>query len=794
MALKKLTPPPGIDHKSTAFEAGESWYDSNNMRFRSGRAESIGGWARDGSYSLEGVGRAAFSSKDYEGNNYQWVGTTWKLYVVAGNAAIDITPIRVTDSRTGLSANVVRAVENPLVPGEGCALVQFTQADHGLAVNDWVNFTSVTITGSPVENYTSAMFEIDLGFQVFSIVDTDNFIIYLTDADGAAIDFGGTSFTDGFSNLSMSAYTYHFRETSGLDAAVDGQGFGAGLWGGSKSPDGKAFGAADPIGLDGSGKLLVTDTGHVLVNGDEVYFNDLAGTLGNTIPYDTTRLNGRWWAVSDKTTNNFKIDVEVTPTGTPTAGGGSGATYYKAKGSPLSVYDNVLRGFGDASPLSLDVGSVRRCYIDNYGEDIIYANSGSTLYYYDTDSNTSGGVPISGVTKPAVKMSDAASFLGNSGVPDVVDSFLVSKKDGHCVALGCDDVGSSGSLNPLLVRWSDQQNPFDWTPTPTNTSGGQVLRVGSRIMGGVSTKDEVLIFTDSAVYSMRFKGPPDVFQFTLVTQGVSVVSSTSAANASNVVYFMGNDGFYVYSGSVTPLPCPVAAYVYDDFNTEQRAKVYSAVDSAFSEVSWFYPSSDSFECNRYVTFNYDEKVWYYGKYDMTEMDNGLTSTMYKNRTAWRDAVVFSQPMATILSSYTLSSALAPILIKTQVYAHDSQVIASTPSPYIETGDLSIAEGDRLSLYTEIIPDFQIFNNGSYGATITSILQSQNYPGGTVSSPVSLVSEVDSSGVYESNPDGSGFSVRGRGRAIRFRVESGQSVRGQFRVGDYRLRLQPDGRR
>ena len=199
------------------------------MRFRSGRAESIGGWDRDGSYSVEGVGRAAFSSKDYSGNNYQWVGTTWKFYVVAGNDAIDITPIRATAARSGLAANVVRAVEDPLSSGSGCALVQFTQEDHGLAVNDWVNFTSVTM--SNIENYTSAMFEIDRGFQVESIVDTDNFRIYLTDANGDPINFGGTSFTGGFADLSMSAYTYHFRESSGLDAAVDGQGFGAGLWG-----------------------------------------------------------------------------------------------------------------------------------------------------------------------------------------------------------------------------------------------------------------------------------------------------------------------------------------------------------------------------------------------------------------------------------------------------------------------------------------------------------------------------------------------------------------------------------
>ena len=540
--------------------------------------------------------------------------------------------------------------------------------------------------------------------------------------------------------------------------------------------------------------MLVTTDGHGLSDGDEVYFNGLTGTLGATNPYDITRLNGRWWVVSEKTTNDFKISVGVTPTGgAASISLGSDQSYYKATGSPLSVFDGIVRGFGDASPLSLDVGSVRRCYIDNYGEDIIYANSGSTLYYYDVSANTSLGVPIPGVTNPAVKMSDA-TFSGNNESSEVVDSFLVSKKDGHCVALGCDDVGTSNTLNPLLVRWSDQQNPFDWMPTPTNTSGGQVLRVGSKIMGGISTKDEVLIFTDSAVYSMRFKGPPDVFQFTLVTQGVSVVSATSAANASNAVFFMGNDGFYVYSGSVSPLKCPVAAYVYDDFNFDQKAKCYSAVNSAFSEVSWFYPSKESFECDRYVTFNYDEDIWYYGKYDMTAMDNTMSSTMYKNRTAWRDAVVFNQPMSVLLANYTLSTANSPVRVQSYVYAHDSITRSPSPYPYIETGDLTIADGDRMSLYTEIIPDVEVFNTENRYATIKTTLKGQTYPGNPVTTDVELSSQLTGSGNYVTESNGQGLSVRGRGRAVRFRVESLQSVSGQFRIGDFRLRLQPDGRR
>jgi len=270
--------------------------------------------------------------------------------------------------------------------------------------------------------------------------------------------------------------------------------------------------------------------------------------------------------------------------------------------------------------------------------------------------------------------------------------------------------------------------------------------------------------------------------------------STSSVNAANAVFFMGNDGFYVYSGSVKPLPCPVAAYVYDDFNFDQKAKCYGSVNSAFSEVSWFYPSSESFECDRYVTFNYDEEVWYYGKYDMTAMDNTMSSTMYKNRTAWRDAVVFNQPMSVLLAEYTLSSQISPRIARSHVYAHDSLTRSPSPYPYIETGDLTIAEGDRMSFYTEIIPDVEVFNTDNRYATIKTTLKGQDYPGNPVTTDVELTSEFTGSGSYVTATNGQGLSVRGRGRSVRFRVESLQSISGQFRIGDFRLRLQGDGRR
>jgi hypothetical protein len=705
MPLTKIKIPAGINRESTEYAAGSSWYDCDNIRFRGGVAESISGWTRDSMYMLNGIGRACFSSRDYSGNNYQFVGTNWKFYVIVGTEAYDIT---------GLGP-AITAFSDFLSTTSGTPFVKVTLANHGVKVNDWINFVSVA--DASVGGLTQALLTQVDGFQVTEVDGLNDFYIYIEDGT-TGLPVNATSTV----NNQGGAITYRLRTVAGTNAVVRGSGFGAGVWGGTLPPE-------------------------------------------------------------------------------PTRGWGDPA------GAASSILTN----------------DVRRVYIDNYGEDVMFANSGGPIFYWDTSSNTTNGVPGSGASfglDDAAVALNSIEFAGSQDPPDIVDSFLVSKRDGSCVAFGCNDIGSS-SQNSLLVRWSDQNNPFDWRPTPTNTAGGQVLRVGSKIIGGVPTKDEVVVFTDAAVYSMRFIGPPNIFSFSLISQNVEIVSHKSAAEASSSVFFMGNDGFYVYTGgAVRNLECPVAKFIYDDLNFAQAQKTFSAVDSRYSEIMWFYPSKSgqengSFEPDKFVCFNYEELTWTIGTFDMSsvQFDGGMQSATY-NRTAWRDAINTDNPMASYLYMFDQSPGLSggranPIIEKSAVMIHNSGTSAQGGpiNSFVSSGDVEISDGPELSFYSQIIPDLMVFNS-SGESSVTLSLQGKYYPGDANSSqegsvvanfaaPAAMTPSVVSSYTVGSGAGSDAYvramHIRGRARAASLKV-SASSTSAQWRLGDVRIDLRPDGSR
>jgi hypothetical protein len=794
--LKRIHFPPGINHQSTQFAASGSWYDANNIRFKSGVAEMIGGWSRDETYTLQGIGRACFSNRDYSGNNYQYAATDWKVYAITGADATDITPVRSSGSLS----------TDPFAVLDGDSQIRVTHVSHGLAVNDWVVFTSATEGGGGV---TTADLTQAHGFQVSTIFSADYYGFYAVDwTTGDPIVPSGSDISVGGS------VNFSYKITSGLSAQVSGQGFGAGLWGGNGTPTSYDL-ASNPITVaSASDEVTVEIDGTepsspaVIAVDDQLYLLGLTGTSVGGVNLEA--LNGHWWTVTDVSAlGSDKVDIQIDQTGTgAVSGGGSGGSYYRGynTGAETPVdpsVDGSSRGWNDNSELGTLTGDLRRVYLDNYGEDLIFCNSGGPFYYWDISANTSTGVPTGGEAFVAKEI-NGTNFSGTTGIPTVVDSFIVSKKDGHSIAFGCNDLGGT-EMNSMLVRWSDQNNPFDWTPTPNNTSGGQVLRSGSRILGAVGTKDEVIIFTDSAVYSMRFVGPPDVFSFTLVSEGVEMVGARTAVNASNAVFFMGNDGFYVYTGSVAPLPCSVSSYVYDDFNFSDKDKAFGAVNSAFSEVSWFYPTYGSNEPNRFVTYNYEEQVWSYGSYDMEAFDrSGAASTSVYCRTSWRDAIIFSSPMATYLNSYTPSTETAPVLVESAVMVQESGASAqgSSLASYIESGSFDISDGENFSFVSRVVPDLEVFNveSDSGDPVLTMDIYERDLPG-TASAVAATASKsmtfTVAAGTRGQNatytPDANGTAIRARARSIAMRLSS-SSTSYKWRAGDMRLDLRPDGRR
>jgi len=797
--LKRIALPGGINRDSTQFAAVDSWYDMNNMRFRGGMPETVGGWGRmtidvgiteEPKFELEGIGRKCFSARTYPGYLYRYVATNQKLYVISPSKVSDITPNK---SEALNQTNIFTTVNasNTVTVAESTAV----------EVGDFVVFQNVV----GFNNISAEVFNRHEGFQILSVNSAANtYTINVNTPANAGSSGGGSTVID-----------VYYKVSSGLNTSAVGTGWGVGPWGGDDytATSYSMETITDDITIISTTQATLNVTSQAipvgLANPDQVYVIGLTSTTLDGINLDD--INDNWWTVvSTDSSNTITINLPydaITGSGT---GGGKAATYYRydADAPAVSPYDVVgavdgaTRGWDTPSAAGVaETEAIRRVYVDNYGEDILFANNGGPIYYWDVSANTGPGVPNGG---PEYVAKDIADFVGSSDAPIIVDSFLVSKKDGHVVAMGCNDIGSSDN-NTLLVRWSDQNNPFDWTPSATNTSGGQMLRSGSKIIGGVSTKDEVIIFTDSAVYSMRFIGPPEIFSFTLVTDGVAILNDASAVAAANAVFFMGNDGFYVYSGSVSPLPSSVTKYVFDDFNVNMKEKVFGAVNSAFSEVSWFYPSKNSFEPDRYVTLNYDENVWSYGNYDMSalpESTSDYVTTSYV-RTSWYDASVDDFPMATYVTNW--NSMMVPadrgggvgVTQKSGVMFHEMGTQAQEVSigAYIESGDISISDGDYVSFYSRVVPDIQVFD---VGGDVTPILEmsltGKDYPGSSSTTVQNLTKciLIDLSD-FSYSPTGNDSGVRGRGRSLKMKL-SGASFGYGWRVGDFRIDIQPDGKR
>ena len=400
--------------------------------------------------------------------------------------------------------------------------------------------------------------------------------------------------------------------------------------------------------------------------------------------------------------------------------------------------------FGSAASLD-DTNQLRLYSQDNFGDDLIFCPRAGGVYYWDQSSGTS---------TRAVNFSSLGSA---SNVPTKCLQIMVSDVDRHIIAFGSNPVGSS-TLDPLLVRWSDQESAVDWTPTSTNSSGGVKISSGSKIVGALRTRQEILIWTDSALHSMRFVGAPFIFSFNELKSGVSMISPNASVNANGQVYFMDRGGFFTYSGQVSPLPCSVRDYIYSDINLGQAYKVFGTANIDFNEVMWFYPSSGSDEIDRYVLYNYIEGVWSIG-------------TMV--RTAWIEAHLENNPIAAGKTGTDSN------YLYNQEFGHDDDDSAMTA--YIETGDFDIQDGNNFMLVSKVIPDIQFRDADSENELDISI-KGRNYPSDSLST-------LSTSSLTNSTQQA---FVRCRSRQAVLRFESTGSGYG-WRLGHFRLDTRLDGR-
>jgi hypothetical protein len=407
---------------------------------------------------------------------------------------------------------------------------------------------------------------------------------------------------------------------------------------------------------------------------------------------------------------------------------------------------------------------------DNYGQDLVLAPRGGPIFYWEA---------VSGPTVRAKYLSDLANAASYSGqfVPTETNQVVASAIQRFVIAFGSnpyDPTNANTTFDPLLVRWSDQENPYEWVPEVTNQSGEFKLSNGSYITCAESTRQEILVWTDSAIYSMQYLGPPYVWGFQILMDNISIISPNAAVTVNNITYWMGVDKFFSYSGRVETLPCSIWQYIFNDINTDQGFQVFAGSNERYSEVWWFYCSNDSDTVDKYVIYNYLERVWYYG-------------TMA--RTAWLDSPLRSYPMAADYNNRILYHEAAV-----------DDVAGETPVPinsYVQSSDFDIGDGHNFGFVWRILPDVNFNGSNVNQPQVTMTVKPRRNSGtpyGAADNPTVISSDnFSTSGVYNIQEFTGQVYTRLRGRQLAFRIES-TTLGVSWQLGSPRIDIRNDGRR
>ena len=522
---------------------------------------------------------------------------------------------------------------------------------------------------------------------------------------------------------------------------------------------------------NGDATITVADTSHGAVQNDFVTFSG-ASSLGGNI--NSNVLNQEYQIATIVNANSYTIEakntsgVTVTANSSDTGNGGSSVVgayqintgldnFVQSTGWGVGAWGDGT--FGSTTSLS-DTNQLRLWSADNFGEDLLFNNRGGSIYIWQE----SNGVTTRGINITALS---GANLSPTKGL-----QVIVSDTDRHLFILGADPLNAggtarTGTIDPMLIAFSDQESATEWEPKTTNTAGSVRLSAGSEIIGGIRARQETLVWTDSALYNITFVGPPLTFAVNLINQGVGLISPNGCINSPSGVYWMSDDGFYFYNGSVKRLSCSVLSYVLDNLNINQKFKVFGLLNKEFNEVWWFYPSTqdNTGEISRYVIYNYLEDSWSIGQLI---------------RTSWLDQDVFDRPLAT--ASNTLFN---------QESGQDNDG-SPMDDVFIESADFDLQDGNDFVFVRRVIPDIKFAGtNTETGAPqINMVLKTRNEPA------ESLVTRFTKD--VSNNTDQ--LHVRARGRQAVLRLQSDDDADAsnrlgvQWRLGYTRMDIQPDGKR
>jgi len=522
---------------------------------------------------------------------------------------------------------------------------------------------------------------------------------------------------------------------------------------------------ANPIETQtaGTGVIRVTDPGHSATLGDFVTFSGATAVDGLT----TANLNKEQEVTSIINANTYEVNTGGTCSSGSTTGGGSSVqavyqinvglnTTILGPGWGAGTWGRFTWGSGAGS---LAGQTLRLWFAADFGEDLLMNIADGSIYYWDASGGT---------TTPAVELS---SLTGASDVPTVARKVLVSEVDRHVLCFGANPIGETAQ-DPLLIRWSSQESPTDWTPTATNTAGDLRLSQGSEIVTALRTSRQILIWTDHSLHSLQFLGPPYTFGTALLGDNIRIAGPNTAISVNDVVFWMGQENFYMYDGRIQPIPCSVRQYVFNDLNRNQSFKFHAGSLASQSEVWWYYCSESSEEIDSYVVYNYLEQTWYYGKLA---------------RTAWNDRAAGQR-------SYPQAASTDQYLYDQEFGLDDGSTSPATPvDAFVQSSDFDIGDGDQFMFIRRIIPDLNFSTSTAAAPEVEFTMTARNYNGNVTGQGTDSGDVIRSSVVSGQDNYTNQLFMRLRGRQMNLKVSS-DTTGVKWRLGSPRLEMRPDGRR
>ena len=743
MALIDYSFKPGIDKQDTTSGAEQRWVDSDNVRFRYGLPEKVGGWASLVSDTIVGVVRKQHSFVDLDGNRYVALGTDKFLLIYFEGQLHDVTPLKATLT----SATIATVNASPT-----CTI---TKASHGLAAGDIILLDSVTLPGGT--GFSASDFE-DKVFQVITAPTLNTFTITQSSNATGTVSTGGS--------LSIKPY-----EPVGPAAQSYGYGFGIGNFGGTVS------GVATTT-LNGA---LNADTAGTGGSGTAITLTSVTGfpTGGGTIAVGNELITYTGISSNDLT------GITRGTNGTATAGTSNGQAH--SDGATVTNATN-FSGFGSAVNASTVVLEPGLWSLDNFGQVLIATVANGKTFTW----NAGAATPLT------TRASTTTSGFATGSNPTASRVTLISPTTRHLIHLGTETtIGDTTTQDDMFIRFSDQEDINTYAPSATNSAGTLRIQDGTKIVGAIKAKEVILIFTDNALYTMKFIGAPFTFQLDQVGTNCGLIGKNAVVEIDGAAFWLSQKGFFLFDGTVKSIPCTVEDFVFDNFDTTKGQQVAAGLNNLFTEITWYYPSSGSTFNDKYVVFNYGES---------TGVPGGVWYTGTEARTSWMDATIYPTPYATKYSS--TANGTFPVVIgqdglgQTKYFEHEvgtDQVnedgSTTTVASFIKSFDIDLEQkqrdargrssgpkiaGEVFLAMRRFVPDFKNLQ-GNAKISLAVKRYPQQSDSTTTLSPFTVTSSTDKK------------DTRARGRFVNVKIENDASNE-SWRFGTLRLDIQPDGRR